>query len=196
MLLEQVTVDVQGDSEQVDVTLRWAGGVQRPHRVSRPVACDAQFATSPRLLARIEQLRRAPMSFAHIAAHLTREAFSPPKRTDQFTGGMMARVLSRRGLHGPRPRPMGKAGVLEPHEYWLSDVARALPLPRSTLDQWQRFGWVHSRKVAEALGRLALWADDEELKRLRQLRLSTRQWPDPRYPATRTTPKAREAGAS
>ena len=196
VLLEQVTVDVQGDSEQVDVTLRWAGGVQSQHRVSRPVACYEQLATYPRLLARIEQLRRATMSFEHIAEHLNREAFSPPKRTDQFNGGMIARLLSRRGLHGPRPRTMVKAGVLEPHEYWLSDLARELTLPRSTLYKWQRFGWVHSRKVAEALGRLALWADDEELKRLRQLRLYKRQWPEPRYPATLTTPKAREEGES
>jgi hypothetical protein len=91
VLLEQVTVDVQGDSEQVDVTLRWAGGVQSQHRVSRPVACYEQLATYPSLLARIEQLRRAPMSFEHIAEHLNREAFSPPKRTDQFNGGMIAR---------------------------------------------------------------------------------------------------------
>ena len=67
-------------------------------------------------------------------------------------------------------------------------------LPRITLYKWQRVGWVHSRKVAEALGRLALWADDEELERLRQLRLYKRQWPDPRYPATLTTPKTREKG--
>jgi len=39
VLLEQGTVDVQGDSAQVDVTLRWAGGVQSQPRVSRPVAC-------------------------------------------------------------------------------------------------------------------------------------------------------------
>jgi hypothetical protein len=136
------------------------------------------------------------MSFEHIAEPLNREAFYPPKRTDQFNGGMIARLLSRRGLHGPRPRTMVKAGVLEPHEYWLSDLARELTLPRSTLDKWQRLGWVYSRKVAEALGRLALWADDEELTRLRQLRLYKRQWPDPRYPATLTTPKAREEGES
>jgi hypothetical protein len=105
-------------------------------------------------------------------------------------------LLSRRGLHGPRPRTMVKAGVLEPHEYWLSDLARELTLPRSTLYKWQRLGWVYSRKVAEALGRLALWADDEELTRLRQLRLYKRQWPAPRYPATLTTPKAREEGES
>jgi len=48
--------------------------------------------------------------------------------------------------------------------------------------------------VVEALGRLALWADNDELKRLRQLRLYKRQWPNPRYPATLTTPKSREEG--
>jgi hypothetical protein len=178
------------------VTLRWAGGVQSQHRVSRPVARYEQLSTYPRLLARIEQLRRAAMSLEHIAEHLNREAYSPPKRTDQFNGGMIARLLSRRGLHGPRPRTMVQAGVLEPHEYWLSDLARELTLPRSTLYKWQRVGWVHSRTVAEALGRLALWADDEELERLRQLRLYKRQWPAPRYPATLTTPKAREEGES
>jgi hypothetical protein len=89
---------------------------------------------------------------------------------------------------------MVKVGVLEPHEYWLSDLARELTLPRITLYKWQRLGWVHRRKVAEALGRLPLWAAVEELERLRQLRLYKRQWPDPRYPATLTTPKTRQKG--
>ena len=52
------------------------------------------------------------------------------------------------------------------------------------------------RKMAEALGRLPLWADDEELERLRQLRLYKRQWPDPCCAATLTTPKARQEGAN
>jgi DNA invertase Pin-like site-specific DNA recombinase len=194
LLLEQVTVDVQGDSEQVDITLHWAGGVQSQHRVIRPVARYEQLSTYPKLLARIDQLRHDGMSFEQIAAHLNREPFYPPKRANQFNGGMMARLLSRRGLHGPRPRVMVETGVLEPHEYWLSDLARELNLPRITLYKWQRFGWVHSRKAAEALGRLALGADDEELARLRQLRLYKRQWPEPRYPATLTTPKIRERG--
>ena len=195
LLLEQVTVDVQGDSEQVAVTLRWTGGGESHHRVMRPVARYEQLSTYPRLLARIDTLRHDGMSFEQIAEHLNREGVYPPKRSDQFNGGMMARLLSRRGLHGPRPRAMVEASVLEPHEYWLSDLARELPLPRITLYKWQRLGWVHSRKVAEALGRLALWADDEEVERLRQLRLYKRQWPAPHYPATLTTPKNREGGA-
>jgi hypothetical protein len=194
LLLEQVLVEVQGDSELVDVTLRWSGGVESQHRVSRPVARYEQLSTYPRLLARIDTLRHDGMNFEQIAGHLNGAGFYPPKRRDHFNGGTIARLLSRRGLHGPRPRAMGQAGVLEPHEYWLSDLARELNLPRITLYKWQHLGWVHSRKAAEALGRLALWADEDELERLRQLRLYKRQWPEPRYLAVLTTPKIREGG--
>jgi DNA invertase Pin-like site-specific DNA recombinase len=194
LLLDQVTVEVQGNSEQVDVTLHWAGGVESQHRIIRPVQRYDQLSTYPRLMARIETLRHDGWSFARVAEHLNHEGFYPPKRTDRFNGEMIARLLSRQGLHGPRPRAMVESGVLEPHEYWLSDLARELNIPRITLYKWQRLGWVHSRKVTEALGRLALWADDEERERLRQLRLYKRQWPNPRYPATLTTPQTREAG--
>src|SRR5438105_14719114 len=114
VLLEQVTVEVQGDSEQVDVMLHWAGGVKSQHRVLRPVARYEQLSTYPRVLARIDTLRRAGVSFEQIAEHLHREGFSPPKRTDRFNGGMVARLLRRCGLQGLRPRAMGYGRVLTP----------------------------------------------------------------------------------
>ena len=52
------------------------------------------------------------------------------------------------------------------------------------------------RNMAEGLGRLPLWTDDEELQRLRQLQLYKRLWPDPCCAATLTTPKARQEGAN
>src|SRR5262249_16469669 len=73
------------------------------------------------LLARIDGLRQAGHSFAQIAEHLNREGFYPPKRTERFTGETVARLLSRRGLHGPRPRAMAPVSVLRPHEDWLAD---------------------------------------------------------------------------
>jgi hypothetical protein len=194
LVLDQVTIAVQGNSEQVDVTLHWAGGVESRHRIIRPVQRYDQLSTYPRLMTRIETLRQDGLSFEQVAEYLNDEGFYPPKRTERFSGEMITRLLSRQGLHRPRPRAMVESGVLEAHEYWLSDLARELNIPRTTLYKWQRFGWVHSRKVTEALGRLALWADDEERARLRQLRLYKRQWPNPRYPASLTTPKPREAG--
>jgi hypothetical protein len=69
----------------------------------------------------MDGLRQAGHSFAQIAEHVNREGFSPPKRTERFTGEMVARLLSRRGWHGPRPRAMAEASILRPYEYWLAD---------------------------------------------------------------------------
>ena len=191
LLVERVTVNVHEDSEQVDVTVQWAGGVISAHRLRRPVARYDQLATYPALLAHIAGLRQTGHSFAQIAAHLNRAGFAPPKRTERFSGETVARLLSRHGLHGPRPRAMDDASVLSPHEYWLADLAREVPMPMATLHKWQRLGWVHSRKVPVASGRWALWADADELERLRQLRAYQRKWPESCYPQALTTPKRR-----
>ena len=192
VLVERVTVDVHEDSEQVDVTVQWAGGVTSTHRVRRPVARYEQLSNATALVARIDGLRQAGHSFAQIAEHLNREGFYPPKRTERFRGETVARLLSRRGLYGPRPRAMVDGNVLQPHEYWLADLARELNMPIATLHKWQRLGWVYSRKVAIASGRWALWADADELERLRQLRAYQRKWPEPCYPQALTTPKRRD----
>jgi hypothetical protein len=65
-------------------------------------------------------------------------------------------------------------------------------MPIATLHKWQRLGWVYSRKVAVASGRWAIWANDDELTRLRRLRAYHRKWPEPRYPQTLTTPTRRD----
>jgi hypothetical protein len=158
-------------------------------RLRRPVARYDQLSNATALMARIDGLRQAGHSFARIAEPLNREGFYPPQRTERFTGETVARLLSRRGLHGPRPRAMADASVLRPHEYWLAALARQVPMPIATLHKWQRLGWVHSRKVPVASGRWALWADADELERLRTLRAYQRKWPEPHYPQALTTPK-------
>jgi hypothetical protein len=161
LLLERVTVDVQGESAQVAVTLQWAGGCTSEQSLIRPVGRDAQLSTYPVLLSRIATLRAAGLSFAPIAVALNRDGFAPPKRTQRFTGGMVVRLLSHRGLQGSRQRSMGESSVLQVHDYWLTDWARRLTMPCATLDKWQRVGWVHSRTVAVSGGRWAIWADDD-----------------------------------
>jgi len=192
VLVERVTIDVHEDSAQVDVTVQWAGGVTSAHRLRRPVARYDQLSNATALVARIDGLRQAGHRLAQIAEHLNGEGFYPPKRTERFRGETVARLLSRRGLYGPRPRAMVDGNVLQPHEYWLADLARELNMPIATLHKWQRVGWVHSRKVTVASGRWAIWADTDELERLRQLRAYQRKWPEPRYPQALTTPKRRD----
>jgi len=140
---------------------------------------------------RIDALRAKGTSFTKIAEHLNQEGFHPPKRTNRFNSSMVGRLLSGRGLHGPRPSAMADPGLLEEHESWLTDLARQLKIPVATLHRWRRVGWLHSRKVDVAGGRWAIWADEDEWARLRRLRSHRRQWPTPYYPADLTTPKLR-----
>jgi len=120
VLVERVTVEVHAESAEVEVTLPWAGGMTSAHRVRRPVARYAQLSTSPDLVARIDGLRQPGHRCAQIAVQLNRAGFAPPKRTERCTGETVARLWSRRGLPGPRPRAMDDAGVLSPHAYWLA----------------------------------------------------------------------------
>jgi len=121
VLVDRVTVEVHEESEQVEVTLQWAGGVTSAHRLRRPVARYDQLSTYPDLLAPIDGLRQTGHSCAQIAVHLHHAGCAPPKRTERLTGETVARLLRRHGLHGPRPRAMDEASVLSPHEYWLAD---------------------------------------------------------------------------
>jgi len=121
LLGERVTVTVHDDSEQVDGTLPWAGGATSAHRLRRPVARDDQLSTYPDLVAHSHGRRQTGHRVAQMAAPLHRAGFAPPKRTERLTGETVARLLSRQGLQGPRPRAMDEASVLSPHEYWLAD---------------------------------------------------------------------------
>ena len=193
LLLEHVTLNVEGESEQTEITLHWVGGFTSCHSFVRPVSEYKQLSNYRELLERIDALRQSKHSFVAIADQLNQQGFHPPKRTKCFTGGMVSRLLSGRGLHGPRPRKMTDSQLLEPQEYWLTDLARQLKIPVATIHKWQRVGWVTSRKVNVAGGRWAIWADDEELNRLTRLRSFRRKWPEPRYPAELITPKRRPA---
>jgi DNA-binding transcriptional MerR regulator len=191
VLVKRVTVEVQGDSAQVAVTVHWAGGMTSAHHLSRPVARSAQFSTYHTLLHRIDVLRQAGQSVAQIAEWLNREGVVPPKRTTRFTAKMITRLLTQHRHQSPRRAATGEATALSSQEYWLTEIARQLNIPVATLHTWKRVGWVHTRKVAVTGGRVAIWADEDALERLRRLHAYKRQWPEPQYPWTLTTPKPR-----
>lgn len=188
LLLDRVVVNVEGQSEHVEVTLHWAGGFTSRHRLVRPVSRYEQLSNYSALSDRMDVLREQGCSSGQIARQLNAEGFHPPKRASQFTGSIVTRLLGSRGRPGHRPRAMADPTLLKKHEFWLPDLARELGIPVATMHKWQRVGWVHSRKIPVAGGRWAIWADAEETARLRRLRSYRRQWPEPRYPAALTTP--------
>jgi hypothetical protein len=190
-LVERVEVAVQGETEWADVVVHRSGGFASRHEVRRPVRRLEQSRDYSALMDRVLELHRAGRTSGEIAERLNAEGFRPAKRRDTFNSSMVRQMVSRQSRSGPRPRALTEAGPLEDHEWWLTDLARELGMPVPTVHCWLRRGWITARKLTGAGGRWILWADEEELDRLRRLRSSPRGWPDQPYPPELTTPKTR-----
>jgi DNA invertase Pin-like site-specific DNA recombinase len=192
-LIDRITVTVQGESERVDVTIHWAGGYESQHEQTRPVARYDQLADYDRLVARILELRTAGQTNAKIAAVLNKEGFRPPKRRSTYNAAMVRQLVSR-NLPSEFKSRSPKDLELHPDEWLLADLAHELKMPTTTLHNWLRRGWVEARKLNDRRGHWVLWADVDEIGRLRQLRTTKQGWPDRPYPESLTKPK-RQTGS-
>ena len=189
LLLERVHINIEGNTERVDVELRWAGGFISHHTLRRPVQTYEQLSYFEELLSLIKSLLAEDRSLSAIAERLNDEGFRPPKRSSQFSAGILSRLLRERGIRtGALPKSVTEANPLDADEWWLADLAQKLTMPIATLHRWQRVGWLTSRKIPAAGNRWAIFADADELSRLTRLRASPRSWPNP-YPPELTTPK-------
>lgn len=189
LLLEQVTATVEGDTDRVDVELRWSGGFGSRHTLIRPVQTYEQLSNFDELVDRITSLQVQRKTLSEIAETLNAEGFHPPKRASQFTKGILSRFLrERQAQTGSRASRESNQQLLQADECWLADLASDLSMPIATLHRWRKVGWVGARKVAAAGGRWAIYADANERARLRRLRNTPRGWPQP-YPKELITPK-------
>ena len=189
LLLERVTVRVDKQSERVDVKLHWLGGAVTEHVSSRPVSRYEQQADHPRLAQRLKELCRRKLSSSEIAGKLNAEGFRPPKRTDHFTGAMVLRLTMELGL--PRRQRHGSITGLGKDEYRPAGLARKLGVKRDTVRRWMRVGWLNLRQDED--GHHIIWADADELRRLRQLRRLPRTWANKGRLAELQKPKQRPA---
>jgi DNA invertase Pin-like site-specific DNA recombinase len=192
LLVEEVLVAVQGDSERVDVTIRWAGGDSSRHELVRPVRRYEQLAQYACLLSRIAELRQGGLRPAEVAVRLNAEGFRPPKRSPIFNSAIVTRLQAKGCRSGPRPRALADGQLLGAYEWLVSDLARHLGMPQATLHRWIRVGWVGARKLATPGGHWAIWADADELDRMARLRTCPRGWSDEPVLAELTKPKAHD----
>jgi len=189
-LIEQVTVTAPSDNQHVDVTIHWRGGFASQHALIRPVARYDQLDNYPQLLDRILELRDQKQSSAQIAAKLNAEGFRPPKRRSTFSAAMVGRLVWQRRRTDKRSTAMQRH-KLDNHEWWFIDLARHLNLPYPTLYSWVRRGWVHARQLPVNRGRWIIWADADELSRLKRLRQCPKSWHNLHQAAELTQPKSR-----
>lgn len=189
MLIERVEIEVQGQSEQVDIAIHWKGDCVTRHRLLRGVQRYEQLADYPRLQARLSELRGAGKSMAEIAGCLNAEGFHPPRRVACFTGGMVAGLLARQGTRGTQQRGLEVARLLRPGEWLLADLACHLGMPQTTLHRWRKAGWVRARKLSLPGGPWAMVASGPERRRLARLRRFQGQKPNHPIPEELTTPE-------
>ena len=190
-LVERVVVEVQGNTNQVQVAVEWLGGCISRHELSRPVLRYRQMAECDRLLARMRQLREEGLSFDRMAEVLNAEGFHPSKRPRQFTGDTVGLLWRQHFAPAARPGPQAPAGLLGPNEWGVLDLAGELRIPKNTLLAWMRRGWVRFRRLPGYRGRRIVWANAAERERLRRLRDTPHGWWDPPLPAELTTPVQR-----
>lgn len=185
-LVERVVVQVQGNTEYVDVTIHWAGGFVSQQEIVRPVAKYSQMRDYDRLVQRLHELREAGRTAAQIAETLDHEGFHPTGRRKTFSALTVRNLMSRLGLSGERLETV----TLHRNERWLSDMARELHVSLATVRRWITRGWVHARRSPRH-GYHILWADDDEVDRLHQLRDYGKGYPKTPPSSALTTPKPR-----
>ncbi len=169
ILIEDITVNVAGDSELVDVTITWAGGHQTTGQAVRPVARLDQLSYYPALLSRVTALAAAGRSNRQIAGILNAEGFRPPKRTSRFSDQQVRTLITQRGIRGQRKGRPAVLTTLPPGEWSVPGLAAELGMPTATIYNWIYRAWITARH-APGTRNWIITADDEQMRQLRERR--------------------------
>jgi len=181
-LVEQVVVEVIGQSERVAVSIRWAGGFESEHEIRRAVGKFEQLESAGEIRSRIIALEQQGHTHEAVARQLNAEQFHSTSG-GPFTSPIVSQLCRKFRAEGHWTKD-----VTAPSDHWkLGELAKELGIPPSTLNTWRRRGWVRADQDG---GHWVLRADDKELQRLRQLADHDRIGLQP-TPSHLTTPKVR-----
>jgi hypothetical protein len=185
-LIERVVIEVQKDSEHVNVTIQWRGGYVSCHEIQRRVFSAAQQRDYDQLVLRIQQMHGEGLSCSEMAARLNEEGFMPARRRRGYCKSSLAPLLRKLGIGRP-------PSDLEKDEWWACDLARELEVTGQKIYHWARQGYVHARRTPQR--HWIVWADADEIQRLHKLKKHTTSWIMKRaseltVPKDRPTPNA------
>jgi DNA invertase Pin-like site-specific DNA recombinase len=187
-VVERVILVSEKSTEDNHVTIVWQGGMTTQHEVARPVSTYTQLKDFRRLAERIGQLHRDGLHLGQIAAKLNEEGFVPPRRRGVFKESTIGSLMRDLGLVGE----LFRDDLVAEDEWWIADLAGELGVIPQKIHYWVKQGWVHSRRTPSGK-HLIVWADRDELYRLRQLATGKNSWIATRHPEL-VIPKSRPAG--
>lgn len=186
-VVERVILVADRMTELNEVTIVWQGGMETKHQVSRPVGSFEQLKDYRKLTERIRELHAAGFHHFQIADAMNREGFTPPRRRGDFTQGCIGDLIRRLGLTGE----LFREDLLGPNEWWITDLAGELGVITVKIHYWVKQGWIHHRRTPSGK-HLIVWADRDELRRLRQLVGKKTSWFAAKHPDL-VVPKKRRA---
>jgi hypothetical protein len=176
-LVERVVLVADRSTEMNEVTIVWQGGMETKHQVARPVGSFEQLKDYRRLTERVRELHSSGHHLAQIAEILNREGFVPPRRRGAFTGAGVADFARRLGLFGE----LFRDDLREENEWWIPDLARKLKVISVKIHYWVKQGWINHRRTPSGK-HLIVWADEDELRRLRKLGGKKTSWFAAKHP--------------
>ncbi len=137
LLLTQVHVDVQNNSEQVHVTSHWSGGYGSVHQITRTVQQFDQLDCYQNSIDRALELTLSGHSAPQVAETLQQEGFRCPRHITAISPSMVNKLLHQ----DPRSHKQLTAPEL-PADHWLAhDLAHQLAIPAKRLKDWVTRGW-------------------------------------------------------
>jgi len=186
-VVERVILAADRATELNEVTIVWQGGMETRHQVARAVGSYEQLKDYRRLMERIRELHAAGLHHFQIAESLNREGFAPPRRRGVFNKGNVGELIHRLGLAGE----LFRQDLLQKHEWWIPDLARKLGVIAAKIHYWVKQGWIHHRRTPSGK-HVIVWADQDELRRLRKLTGIKTSWFAAKHPEL-VIPKKRRA---
>lgn len=182
-LVDKIITHVHDRGEYVDVTIHWHGGYTSQHEIARSVHDATGQRDYDRLAARIRELHNEGLNCAEMAQRLNDEGFVPPRRRGAYSKASLSGMLRKLGI-------VRAPSSLGPDEWWSPDLAEKLAVRVEKLYYWAKQGYVHARRTPQS--HWIIWADDDELCRLMELRKQTSSWIKKRAPEL-LLPKPRPA---
>lgn len=176
-LVDRVTITIDRATEDNQVTIIWKGGTATVHPVARAVGTFEQLKDYRRLMERIRQLHGEGLHLFQIAAKLNEEGFVPPRRRGKFTESGIGDLVRSLGLVGE----LFRDDLLGQDEWWIPDLARKLGAIAQKIHYWVKQGWINYRRTPSEK-HFIVWADAEELRRLRKIATKKNSWMAARHP--------------